>query len=407
MPNQFSIRTNILTPLSEHSFELKTNHIIYVENGSITAIRPVAKGNDYDTDLRNTIAIPGLIDIHVHLSQYRIRGHYRDSLLPWLNEVVFPEELKSADYDAAGALAEEFFQSLYEAGTTTAVIYTAPYLIACEAAFEAAKLHNFRAFIGMTLMDQNSPEPLLQSINQAMDECQTLINEYHDPQSGLQYIFTPRFAPTCSMQLMQWIGEFTRNNDIWIQTHLSENKAEIAWVKELFGMETYTDVYAKAGILTDKTILAHCIHLSDKELAQLKSNGCKIAHCPDSNFFLRSGEFPLDRVREREIPFALGSDVGAGTTLNMLYHAKMYHYRQSTTPVSPADAFYRITLGAARALNLSDKTGSLEMGKEADIVLLELPEGKRHLTDDVLAQLIFSGHEWKPLQVYAKGIRRI
>lgn len=407
MSNQFSLRTNILNPISAEAYELKTNQVMHIADGRIERISPVTKGNDYDFDLRNTIAIPGLIDMHVHLSQHRIRGLYRESLLPWLEEVVFPEESKSRDFEYANALADEFFLALYEAGTTTAVIYTAPFLTACETAFEAARLNNFRAFIGMTLMDQNSPETLLQSTKQAMDDCRALINEYHKPDEGLQFIFTPRFAPSCSMELMQLIGEFAQKNKIWIQTHLSENKAEIAWVKELFGLDSYTDVYAKAGILTDRTILAHCIHLSDRELAQLKSNGCRIAHCPDSNFFLRSGEFPLDRVRAHEIPFALGSDVGAGTSLNMLYHAKVYNYRQSETPVSPADAFYRVTLGAAKALNLDGNTGSLEEGKDADLVLFELPEGYRHLTEDILSQLIFSGHEWKPTQVYARGVRKV
>jgi len=407
MSTKFSIRTNILTPLTEQTYELKPNHIIYVENGKIENILPVSKGNDYDIDLRNTIAIPGLIDIHVHLSQYRIRGHYRESLLPWLSDVVFPEERKSADYEYAYNLAEDFFRALYKAGTTTAVIYTAPFLTSCETAFEAAKLQNFRAFIGMSLMNQNSPETLIQNTKQAMEDCQTLINEYHDPDNGLQFIFTPRFAPTCSMELMQWIGEFARKHNIWIQTHLSENKDEIKWVKDLFGLESYTDVYEKAGILTDKTILAHCIHLSDPELSKLKTNGCKIAHCPESNFFLHSGRFPLIRVHEKELSFALGSDVGAGTSLNMLYHAKMYNFMQSTTPVSPADAFYRITLGAAKVLNLESKIGSLEVGKEADIVVLDLPDGNKHITEDIVSQLIFTGHEWNTTQVYSKGIRKV
>lgn len=407
MPNRFSIRTNLLSPLSEQDFDIKPNQVITIADGRIESISPVAKGNDYDFDLRNTVAIPGLIDMHVHLSQHRIRGRYRESLLPWLKEVVFPEEVRSSDHEYANLLAEQFFRSLYQAGTTTAVIYTAPYLTACEAAFEAARLHNCRAFIGMTLMDRNSPEDLLQNTQQTMDDCRALINEYHKPDEGLQFIFTPRFAPTCSMELMQWIGDFARQNKLWIQTHLSENKDEIAWVKELFGVDSYTEVYEKAGILTDRTILAHCIHLSDQELKLLKSNGCRIAHCPDSNFFLRSGEFPLDRVREQGIPFALGSDVGAGTTLNMLYHAKMYYYRQASTPVSPADAFYRVTLGAAKALYLDHKTGSLEVGKDADLVLFELPEGKHHFNEDILSQLIFSGQEWLPAQVYARGIRKI
>jgi guanine deaminase len=407
MPHHIRIRTNLLTPISETECSLLPDHVITLTDGKIAKIAPADSGNQSDLDARDCLAIPGLIDVHVHLSQLRIKGLYRDALLPWLNEIVFPEEQKSAGYDFAYQLAEDFIAALYKAGTTTAVIYTAPFRNACEAAFEAAALQNLRAFIGMTLMDQNSPEAILQTTKQAIDDCQSLIAEYHDPDNGLQFIFTPRFAPACSMELMQWVGEFARDHQLWIQTHLSENQAEIAWVKELFGLPSYTAVYEQAGLLTDKTILAHCIHLSEAELSTLKSAGCKIAHCPDSNFFLRSGRFPLERVREKQIPFALGSDVGAGTTLSMLYHAKMYNFRQSEAPVSPADAFYKITLGAAKLLGLDAKIGSLEVGKEADLVLLNLPEPLQPLTEDILSQLVFTGHEWPVAQVYTKGIRKV
>lgn len=401
------IRTNILSPLSSTEFELNTDHVLTLDAGKIVQIKPSSKDQECDLERLDCIAIPGLIDIHVHLSQYRIRGRYRESLLPWLNDIVFPEEGNSTDYDFANNLAEDFISALYKAGTTTAVIYTAPFRTACEAAFEAAKLNNLRAFIGMTLMNQHSPAALLQDTEQLKTDCLGLIEEYHHPEEGLQFIFTPRFAPTCSMELMQWIGKLSRNEGFWIQTHLSENRDEIKWVKELFGLDSYTEVYQKAGILTDKTILGHCIHLSGSELDKLKASGSKIAHCPDSNFYLRSGELPLEAVRARNIPFALGSDVGAGTSLNMLYHAKMYNFRQSSTPVSPADAFYRVTLGAAKLLGLHAKIGSLEVGKEADFVMLKLPNPDKPLTTDILSELIFTGHEWKTEQVYTKGIRKV
>ncbi len=401
------IRANLLTPISPNKYEFQADQLITFEAGHITAINPYIDEIKADIDLHDCIAIPGLIDLHVHLSQFKIKGHYRDALLPWLNDIVFPEEKKSADYDFAFGLAEEFISSLYKSGTTTAVIYTAPFRTACEAAFEAARLHNLRAFVGMTLMDRNSPAALQQDTKQAMTDSLSLIEEYHKPSDDLQYIFTPRFAPTCSMELMQWIGETAQRENIWIQTHLSENKDEIEWVKDLFDADNYTDVYEQAGVLTDKTILAHCIHLSDIELDKLKASGCKIAHCPDSNFYLRSGEFPLSAVMQKHIPFALGSDVGAGTSLNMLYHAKMYNFRQTLTPVSPAEAFYRITLGAAELLGLQDRIGSLEPGKEADIVFLKLPETLQEPNTDVLPELVFTGHEWQINQVYTKGIRKV
>ncbi len=407
MENAIKIRTNILNPVSPEQVELKLDQIITLFKGSIEHILPWSSGMQYDIDARDSLTIPGLIDLHVHLSQYRIKGHYRDALLPWLEEFVFPEEQLSANYDNAYGLADDFFNALYRAGTTTAVIYTAPYKTACEAAFNVARQKSFRAFIGMTLMNQNCPEAMKSTTEQIKTQCEAIINEHHSPKSDRQFIFTPRFAPTCSMELMQWIGEYARQNSIWIQTHLAENPDEINWVKQLFGMGSYTEVYKKAGILTDKTILAHCIHLSNTEMNIIKDSGSSIAHCPDSNFFLRSGQFPASGIIKKDIPYGLGSDVGAGTSLNMLYHAKMYNYRQSQTRIAPSDAFYRITLGAAKILNLEKKIGTLETGKDANFVIFKLPDTRRPLDEEIISELIFTGHEWQIAQVYSKGIRQV
>lgn len=407
MENEVKIRTNILNPISADKAELKKDQVITIFGDSIESIIPWSERVLYDIDARDSLAVPGFIDLHAHLSQFRIKGQYRDALLPWLEEFVFPEEQLSFSYDYAYGLAEDFYRALLRAGTTTAVIYTAPYKTACKAAFDAAIQQNFRAFIGMTLMNQNCPDTLKSTTAQIKNDCEKLIKKYHRPDADLQFIFTPRFAPTCSMDLLQWVGKFAQRNNLWIQTHLSENQAEIDWVKELFGLNSYTEVYDKAGILTDKTILAHCIHLSEQEIKRIKSSGSKIAHCPDSNFFLRSGQFSAHDIRKHSIPYGLGSDVGAGTSHKMLYHAKMYNYRQLNTMISPADAFYRITLGAARILGIDKKIGSLATGKDADLLLMKLPDTKKALNDDILSQLIFTGHEWWIYRVYSKGIRYI
>jgi guanine deaminase len=401
------IRTNILNPVSDKQADLLPDQVITLYKDTIEHIQPWAEDVKYDIDARDCLAIPGLIDLHVHLSQFRIKGHYRDALLPWLEEYVFPEEQLSANYDYAYDLADDFYHALYRNCTTTAVIYTAPYQTACEAAFESAKMQNYRAFIGMTLMNQNCPQAMQSNLEQIKQACEELIREHHDQRCGQQFILTPRFAPTCSMELMQWVGDYAREHNIWIQTHLAENPEEIEWVKSLFGCNSYTEVYQKAGILTDKTILAHCIHLSETEMDLIKASGSKIAHCPDSNFFLRSGQFAASDIADKGIPYALGSDVGAGTSLNMLYHAKIYNYRQSVTRISPVDAFYRITLGAAQILNLDDRIGTLATGKDADMLLLKLPDVKKPLQEDIISELIFTGHEWQIAQVYAKGIRHV
>ncbi|HOH47613.1 MAG TPA: amidohydrolase family protein, partial [Candidatus Cloacimonadota bacterium] len=321
------IRTNLINPVSADQTELFKDYIISIEDTVITEISPFKPDitEPYE-DRRNEVAIPGLIDIHVHLSQYRMRGSYRPALLPWLEECVFPEEERSSQRQYAYSVSKDFYPALFRAGTTSAVIYTAPYREACEAAFEIAEDLGARAWIGMTLMDRNSPEGLQQTTDYAVEHSMELYWKYHDKTPLLDYIFTPRFAPTCSEELMRRISDFAIENQAWIQTHLSENRDEIRWVKELFGYHSYTELYQAMGLLTDHTIMAHCIHLSDKEINILRDSGASIAHCPDSNFYLKSGEIDLPGLISQDVKLALGSDVGAGTSLSMLYHAKLMNY---------------------------------------------------------------------------------
>ncbi|HNV93426.1 MAG TPA: guanine deaminase [Candidatus Cloacimonas sp.] len=384
-----NILTNVINPVSCEVIQFLPEQVISIEGSKITAIIPKQEFQGIvDEDLSHQFALPGFIDLHIHLSQYYIRGLYEPALLPWLNKYVFPEEARSKDNEYAQKLSRDFFSALLKDGTTTAVIYTAPFFEACNTAFEIASEIGIRALIGMTLMDKNCPEPLKQDSHKAIEDSFLLYEKWHNKNAKLDYVFTPRFAPTCSMELMQEIGKFAKKHNAWIQTHLSENKAELNLVKELFGFDNYTLVYEKAGLLSEHSIFAHCIHLDDSELQLLAENKCKIAHCPDSNFFLKSGEFPIKRIEEKGIAYGLGSDVGSGTTINMLYHTKMMNYRQSWEPVSAAKALYYITLGSARLLGLDSEIGSLETGKEADIVFIE-PAEDFLVDDNIISKLVF------------------
>lgn len=282
------------------------------------------------------------------------------------------------------------------------VIYTAPFFSSCEAAFQMAEDVGVRAMIGMTMMDQNSPEELQQATSLVLDSSFRLYDRWHLCNPMLEYIFTPRFAPSCTMELMTETANFASQHGAWIQTHLSENEDEIEMVKQLFGLANYTQVYAQAGMLGSRTIFGHAIHLSKDELQALKDSNAKIAHCPDSNFYLKSGEFPLQVIEKYGIPYSLGSDVGAGTTLNMLHHAKMMNFRQTSYPVSPEKALYHITLGSAKVLEKESQIGSLAAGKEADIVILQPPEGYPPGTDS-LSQLTFLGTEFRVRETIVAG----
>ena len=389
-----NILTNVINPVSCEVIQFLPEQVISIESSKISAITPKQEFQGIvDEDLSHQYALPGFIDLHIHLSQYHIRGSYEPALLPWLSKYVFPEEARSKDIKYAQKLSRGFFSALLKEGTTTAVIYTAPFFEACNTAFEIATEIGIRAIIGMTLMDNNCPDNLKQDSHKAIEDSFLLYEKWHNKSTKLDYIFTPRFAPTCSMELMQEIGKFAKKHNAWVQTHLSENKAELKLVKEIFGLENYTLVYEKADLLSEHSIFAHCIHLDDSELQLLADNKCKIAHCPDSNFFLKSGEFPINRIEEKGIAYGLGSDVGSGTTLNMLYHSKMMNYRQSNYPVSPAKALYHITLGSAKLLGLDSEIGSLETGKEADIVFLE-PSEDFVGEESIISKLVFCSSDF-------------
>lgn len=398
-----NILCNIVNPISPEEIQFLPKQVISIEESKISAITslPEFQGR-IDEDRSNEYALPGFIDLHTHLSQYYIRGLYEPALLPWLNKYVFPEEERSKNIEYAEKLSRDFFSAMLKTGTTTCVIYTAPFFSACDMAFEIAQETGIRALIGMTMMDMNCPENLPQNSHKTLEESILLYEKWHGKNAKLDYIFTPRFAPTCSLELMKEVAKYAIEHNAWIQTHLSENKEEIEMVKEIFGLKSYTEVYLKAGLLTQHSIFAHCIHLSDEEIKMLAENKCKIAHCPDSNFFLKSGEFPLQKIEEAGIEYGLGSDVGAGTSLNMLYHTKMMNYRQSDYPVLPAKALYHITLGSAKLLGVDKIIGSLEIGKEADIVFLK-PPLNYPLKNNGISQLVFCGQEFSLTETLVAG----
>ena len=398
-----NILCNIVNPISPEEIQFLPKQVISIEESKISAITPLSEFQGrIDEDRSNEYALPGFIDLHTHLSQYYIRGLYEPALLPWLNKYVFPEEERSKNIEYAEKLSRDFFSAMLKTGTTTCVIYTAPFFSACDMAFEIAKETGIRALIGMTMMDMNCPENLPQNSHKILEESILLYEKWHGKNAKLDYIFTPRFAPTCSLELMKEVVKYAIEHNAWIQTHLSENKEEIEMVKEIFGFKNYTEVYQKAGLLTQHSIFAHCIHLGDEEIKMLAENKCKIAHCPDSNFFLKSGEFPLQKIEEAGIEYGLGSDVGAGTSLNMLYHTKMMNYRQSDYPVLPAKALYHITLGSAKLLGVDKIIGSLEIGKEADIVFLK-PPLNYPLKNNGISQLVFCGQEFSLTETLVAG----
>lgn len=398
------IRTNIFNPISRDEFNFYKDYVITIKEGKFCSIIPFTEHDGSFEDYSHAIALPGLIDLHTHLSQYYIKGMYEPSLLSWLNRFVYPEERRSHNPDYAQKLSYDFFNALISKGTTFAVIYTAPFREAADAAFEVAEELKLKAKIGLTLMDRNSPPCLQQDTDYALRHSIELEEKHREPKLG--HIFTPRFALSCSSELMNEIGKYASKHGSFIQTHLSENPDEVREAKRLFKAENYTQIYADTGILGPNTLLAHAIHLDDKEIITIKERESKLIHCPDSNFFLKSGEFALNKLKQAGLPIGLGSDVAAGSTLDMLYHAKMMNYRQTIDAVPLSEMLYSITLGNAKILNLDNELGSIDSGKDADLVLYHSLE-PLNIEAETLSRLFFCSPDFSVEQVIIDGKDRI
>jgi guanine deaminase len=359
-------------------------------------------------DLRPLWILPGMVDLHVHLPQHEAVAMDGLELLPWLETFIFPAEARFADADVARRAAVRFFRGLLYRGTTTAVIYTTVHEAATDAAFREAERVGIRAVIGKVMMDRHAPTSLQEDTVASLAQSEALCQTWHGRDHGrLLYAFTPRFAPTCSAELMRGVGVLAEKYGAYVQTHLSENLQELDWVKALFPEAgSYTDVYRRMGMLGPRTLLAHGIHLDPHERTLIRESGATIVHCPRSNAFLKSGIMPLRRWLEEGLCLGLGTDVGAGPSLSMwaeaafactaskLRWSENQHLADrlqrmellgeaqraevlralalsAGVPVDPVHAFHLATLGGARALGLEDRIGSLATGKEADFVVVD------------------------------------
>lgn len=384
-------------------------------------------------DLRPWWILPGLVDLHSHLPQYPAVAMDGLELLPWLKNHIFPAELRFEDPELAARAARSYFRDQLALGTTTAVVYGSIHVEAAHRAFEAADRAGIRCILGKVMMDQNVPDRLREATADSLAQSEELCAAWHGRDGGrLQYAFTPRFAPTCSMELLRGVGRLAGKHAAFIQTHLSENLDELAWVHELFPeARDYTDVYARAGLLGPRTLLGHCIHLAPAEREAIRAAGAAVVHCPNSNAFLKSGIMPLRRWLDEDLAVGLGTDVGAGPSLSLwsemamactasklrwagqqvqgrqlaaleLPPAQAEQVRRALAlepepPVTPAQAFALATLGGARALGLADRIGSLEPGKDADFIVVDPaavdpdPARAAEPADQVLCRLLYRG----------------
>ncbi|MEO8062127.1 MAG: guanine deaminase [Pseudomonadota bacterium] len=326
---------------------------------------------------RNALILPGFIDCHVHYPQTQIIGAYGEQLLDWLEKYTFVAEQQFADVSHARAVANVFLDECLRNGTTTVASFCTVHEHSVDAFFEAAAARGMRTIAGKCLMDRNAPEALRDTAQRGYDESKALIERWHG-RGRASYAITPRFAPTSTPGQMELAGVLWQEHPgTYLQSHVSENRAEVEWAKHIFpGRAGYLDIYDHYGQLGPRAIYGHGIWLTDSELARMHESGSAIAHCPTSNMFLGSGLFDLRRTKQagRPVRVGLATDVGAGTSLSMLQTmGAAYQIAQlGGGSLSAPLAFYLATRGAAQALYLEDTIGSIAVGMEADLIVLDM-----------------------------------
>ena len=325
-------------------------------------------------DFRGKLIIPGLIDCHVHFPQIDVIAAYGEQLLDWLHRYAYPGELRYADVDYANVAAGFFLDELLRNGTTTAAVFASVHAHSADAIFSAAEARDMRLIAGKVLMDRNCPAELSDTAASAYSDSKQLIERWHG-KGRLGYAITPRFAVTSSKEQLEAAGRLADEfPDTWVHTHLAENQEEIDEVAEAFSWSrSYLDVYDHFGLLRQRSIFAHCLHLNDDDRQRMSEAGGAAAFCPSSNLFLGSGLFDLRAMSDFGVRTGLASDVGGGTSLSMLRTMgeayKVLQLQHQSLPA--ARALYLATLGAAEALRLDDRIGNLSPGKEADFVVLD------------------------------------
>ncbi len=401
----FTLRARVLTPVADGGTRYHRDGIVVVDvAGRIAWVGPAAEyaaraetgrpsgsaasppGTGPILDIRPLVVMPGMVDLHAHLPQLPNAGLGAGlDLLAWLRRYIFPLEQHFADEGDAAALAPAAYRAFAAVGTTTVLAYGAVYAASMHEAFRAAEAHGIRAILGKVMMDRITYDEAIEPstiLDQSLRESEELCNRWHAAADGrLGYAVTPRFAVSCTAAMLRASADLAARTGAWWQTHISEDPGEIAEVARLFPeARDYADVYDRAGGLGPKTILAHAVHLSDRELARLVETDTRVAHCPASNLFLASGVMPLARFMAAGLGIGLGSDVAGGPDPSMFSVMRVGAYAQNArrtllgetgAQLGPLDWVRMGTLAGAQALGLDERIGSIETGKDADLIAVD------------------------------------
>jgi guanine deaminase len=378
-PNRLALRGDLLDfvaapawgEVDSSAVRFRPDHWLMIESGRIKRVQQQdPDGSWVRHDHAGRLILPGFIDTHVHMPQLDVIASYGAELLDWLNTYTFPAETAFADPQRSHAGAELFVEALLAHGTTAAVAFATAHKVSAEALFSSAQRRGMRMVTGKVLQDRHSPDGLRDDVAQAERDCLDLIARWHGT-DRLAFAVTVRFAPASTPAQLAMAGRLcAADPSLYLQTHVAENRAEVQWARELFPeARSYLDVYARAGLLHARSVLAHGIWLDDADRAALHASGAQIAHSPSSNLFLGSGLFGWRAMVEAGAAVSLASDVGGGTSLSMIRTMADAYKVQAMAGqrLTAWCALHAATLGAAKALQLDHEIGSLEPGRTADV----------------------------------------
>ncbi|XP_046982473.1 guanine deaminase isoform X1 [Schistocerca americana] len=410
LPSTFAIVGTIV-----HSTELSTitvieNGVLHVADGKIVSVGSGGDAPEGVTTVRltsNQFLMPGLIDSHIHAPQYPNMGlGYDKTLLDWLDTYTYPMETKYSDVEFAQTVYRKIVERTLQCGTTTACYFTTIHpetalLLAQEAAAQGQ-----RALVGKVCMNVNAPDNYTETTEQSVTSTQQFVQDVANLGCDLvKPVITPRFAISCDMELMTKLGKLAQQNNLHVQSHISENEGEVQTVAEMYpNCANYAEVYDKAGLLTSKTVMAHGVLLKPEEVALLKERGTSISHCPTSNINLRSGVCPVRTLLQSGLTVGLGTDVSGGSTeslLDVMRSALSVSVQKgfddsSQQPLSYKEVFYLATMGGANALSMGNEVGCFKAGMHFDALVVDLNAGP--------GTVVFEDLPLKPLEMVQKFI---
>ena len=373
---------HILYTKNPNRFEIYENGAVIVEDGKVVEVVKTLPENQEALEIFNMgdrLIIPGFVDLHFHAPQFPNLGLGLDKeLLPWLEDYTFPEEAKYSDLDYAESVYTRVAKEIWRQGTTRIVLFSSVHKESTELLMSIFDRAGLGAYVGKVNMDRNCPDFLVESTTDSIEATKAWLEATVNLYPKVKPLITPRFVPTCTSELMRALGDMAAEYNVPVQTHISENQAEVDWVRELHPESAdYATVYEDHGLMGDKTILAHCVHNTDAEIEKMAKLGVFAAHCPNANYNLASGIMPVRKFLNAGVKVGLGTDVGAGYKVSIasvmstaIQASKIAWLNSDRTlaPLSTSEAFYLGTKGGGAYFG---NVGSFEPGYEFDALVID------------------------------------